>query len=349
MLLTLLYSYEYDTSWFNYSCRAGYKYQEVAVSNQQIQKVKVKRLAHIGLWATDVLLQARFYHQVLGLDLRTTSDTPSDLDLEEANLFFALDDEPYCLGLFYDSRPVVNNGRKPVVRSPLHHLAFTVDTDAELAALAARLQMAGMEVVFGPREGELEQGDALWLRDPDGNRIAVTVATDELFPPIGTTYTRRSSLRPQVLQHIALNTPQLEEMVEFYTEALGFDISDWLLRERAWLRCNANHHTIMFTQGQPGIDHIGFTIADNNDIVRWADLLYQQEVQILWGPGRHGAGNDLFVRFANPDGTHIELSAGLQQYHDRDVTIAPRLWHTRTSALNLWGVMPSWLREEVQV
>src|SRR5690348_13525146 len=149
MLLTLLYSYEYDTSWFNYSCRAGYKYQEVAVSNQQIQKVKVKRLAHIGLWATDVLLQARFYHQVLGLDLRTTSDAPSDLDLEEANLFFALDDEPYCLGLFYDNRPVVNNGRRPVVRTPLHHLAFTVDTDAELAALAARLQMTGVEVVFG--------------------------------------------------------------------------------------------------------------------------------------------------------------------------------------------------------
>ncbi len=42
------------------------------MSEQQIQKVKVKRLAHVGLWATDVATQARFYRQVLGLDLRAT-------------------------------------------------------------------------------------------------------------------------------------------------------------------------------------------------------------------------------------------------------------------------------------
>src|SRR6266700_4777882 len=123
--LTLLYSYEYDNSRYNYMCCASHRYQEVAVSNQQIQKVKVKRLAHIGLWATDVPTQARFYHQVLGLDLRTASDNPSDLDLDEANLFFALDDEAYYLGLFHDNRPPMPNGRKPVIRTPLHHLAFT--------------------------------------------------------------------------------------------------------------------------------------------------------------------------------------------------------------------------------
>jgi catechol 2,3-dioxygenase-like lactoylglutathione lyase family enzyme len=322
------------------------------VSNQQIQKVKVKRLAHIGLWAMDVSAQARFYHQVLGLDLRTASDTPSDLDLDEANLFFALNNEPYCLGLFHDNRPLAQNGRKPVTRSPLHHLAFTVDTDAELAALAARLQMAGIEVTFGPREGELEQGDALWLQDPDGNRIAITVADDELLPTHSNashTRSRRTPLRPWGLQHISLHTPRLEEMVEFYTEALGFDISDWLLRESVWLRCNTDHHTITLTQGQQEIDHIGFAISNENDILRWADLLSQQQTAVLWGPGRHGAGNDLFVRFAHPDGLHIELSAGLQQYHDHDVTTPPRLWHTRSAALNLWGVMPLWLREEVQV
>ena len=105
----------------------------------------------------------------------------------------------------------------------------------------------------------------------------------------------------------------------------------------------------MLTQGQQEIDHIGFAISNENDILRWADLLSQQQTSVLWGPGRHGAGNDLFVRFAHPDGLQIELSAGLQQYHDHDVTTPPRLWHTRSAALNLWGVMPLWLREEVRV
>jgi len=320
------------------------------MSNQQIQKVKVKHLAHIGLWATDVPAQARFYHQVLGLDLRTTPDGPSqDWELDDAKAFLALGDEYHSLALFNETRALAGNSRSPASRSMLHHLSFTVDTDAELAALAARLKIVGVDLAFGPRDGDPEQGNSLWFNDPDGNRIEITVTPDELSPFPGTIKKRQTLLRPYALQHVALYTLHLEDMVEFYTEALGFDISDWLLRECAWLRCNHNHHTMMFTHGNPGIDHIGFTITDGTELLRWADYLSQHEIPILWGPGRHGAGNDLFVRFADTDGIHLELSAHLQQYHDRDVTIPPRLWHTRPVALNLWGSLPSWLREQVQV
>lgn len=321
------------------------------MSNQQIQKVKVKRLAHVGLWAADVSAQARFYHQVVGLHLRTTPDNPTDqeLELEDANAFLSVGDEFHSLGLFNDTRPATSNGRRPTPHLPLHHISFTVDTDAELAALAARLQISGVDLTLEPRDGDPDLGDTLWFSDPDGNRIEIAVAPDDMLTPPAPTRKGRAILRPYGLQHIALNTPRLEEMVEFYTESLGFDISDWLLRECAWLRCNNDHHTIMLSQGNPGIDHIGYTIADGTELLRWADHLSHQDVPILWGPGRHGAGDDLFLRFADPDGNHIELSAGLRQFHDRDVTTPPRLWHTRAVAFNLWGNLPSWLREEVQV
>jgi catechol-2,3-dioxygenase len=321
------------------------------VSNQQIQKVKVKRLAHVGLWAADVSAQARFYHQVVGLHLRTIPDNSADqeFELEEANTFLSLGDEFHSLGLFNDTRSTTSNGRKPVPHLPLHHISFTVDTDAELAALAARLQISGIDLTLEQRDGDPDLGDTLWFSDPDGNRIEIAVAPDDMITPPAATRGGRALMRPHALQHIALNTARLEEMVEFYTESLGFDISDWLLRECAWLRCNNDHHTIMLTQGNPGIDHIGYSIADGAELLRWADHLSRHEVPILWGPGRHGAGDDLFLRFADPGGNHIELSAGLQQFYDRDVTTPPRLWHTRSVALNLWGNLPSWLREEVQV
>ncbi len=320
------------------------------MSNQQIQKVKVKKLAHVGLWATDVPAQARFYRHVLGLDLRLPSDAEQDIELEEANVFLALGEEHHSLGLFNDTRPTTGNGRRPTVRTPLHHLSFELDTDAELAALAARLKMAGIDLTLGSRDGDPDLGDTLWFNDPDGNRIEISVTPDDyLLSTSYTTRVHRTLLRPCALQHIALYTQRLEEMVEFYTEALGFDISDWLLRESAWLRCNNNHHTIMFTQGKQGVDHVGYTIGDGLELLRWADQLSNLQVQVLWGPGRHGAGNDLFLRFADAEGVHIELSTEVQQYYDRDVTTPPRLWHTRAMALNLWGSMPSWLREEVQV
>jgi catechol-2,3-dioxygenase len=322
------------------------------MSEQQIQKVKVKRLSHVGLWSSDVAAQARFYRQVLGFDLRNTVDTISDQDveLENAKVFLSLGDEHHCLGLFNDTRTNAGNGRNPSQRTRLHHLSFELDTDAELAALAARLNQSGIELTLAERDGDPEMGDTLWFNDPDGNRIEISVAPDDSlanssFPASG----RRARLRPQRLQHIALQTPHLEQMVDFYTVALGFDISDWLLRESAWLRCNNDHHTVTLIQGNMDVDHVGYGVFSGPELLTWADHLSRYQTPVLWGPGRHGAGQDLFLRIADTEGVHIELSAELQQYYDRDVTTPPRLWHTRPMALNLWGSMPSWIREEVRV
>ncbi len=323
------------------------------MSDQQIQKVKVKHLARVGLWSTDVVTQARFYCQVLGLDLRATSEVMANHDPEmgEANMFLGLGEEQYCLGLYNDTRPTTGSGRNPVRYTSLHHLTFEVSTAAELAALAARLNLSDVEFTLGTSNDGLDMSDSLWFNDPDGNSIEIAVASDDLLLPSATITSprgRRNVLRPFGIQNIALYTPRLDMMVEFYTEALGFDISDWLLRERAWLRCNHNHHTLLFIQGESGVDHVSYNVADGVELLRWADYLSKYQMPILWGPGRHGAGNDLFLRFADPEGIHIELSAEMQQYYDEDVTIPPRLWHTRVMALNLWGAMPSWVREEAK-
>ncbi len=322
------------------------------MSEQQIQKVRVTRLAHVGLWAGDVAAQTRFYRQMLGFNLRATEIQAGDgeVEFEDANTFLSLGDEHHCLGLFNDTRGGIGNGYTPLNVSRLHHIAFEVDTDAELAALAARLNQSGVELKLKPRDGNPDSGDTLWFYDPDGNSIEISVTPDDsLALPPSSNEGRRARLRPYALQHLAIRTAHMETMVDFYTEALGFDISDWLLRESVWMRCNSDHHTLMLIQGKPDIDHIGFSIPAGGELLAWADYLSRQQRPILWGPGRHGAGNDLFLRFADSEGVHIELSAELQQYFDRDVTTPPRLWHSRPTALNLWGVMPSWVREEARV
>ena len=320
------------------------------MSEQQIQKVRVTRLAHVGLWASDVAAQTRFYRQVLGFNLRATEidSTDEELEFEDANTFLSLGDEHHCLGLFTDTREGMH-GSASLDDSRLHHIAFEIDSDAELAALAARLNRSGIELVLKPRDGNPDKGDTLWFSDPDGNAIEISVTPDDsLILSPTSNEGQRARLRPHALQHLAIRTTRLEAMVDFYTEALGFDISDWLLRECVWMRCNSDHHTLILMQGKPDIDHIGFSISAGAELLAWADYLSRQQRAILWGPGRHGAGNDLFLRFADAEGAHIELSAELQQYFDRDVTTPPRLWHSRSTALNLWGVMPSWVREEMQ-
>ena len=157
------------------------------MSEQQVQKVRVKRLAHVGLWATDVASQTRFYRQVLGFNLRATEikSPGEDVEFEDANTFLSLGDEHHCLGVFNDTRSTTSNGRSPVQHTHLHHIAFEVDTDAELAALAARLNQSGVELALQPRDGNPEIGDTLWFDDPDGNRIEISVTSDDslTLPP----------------------------------------------------------------------------------------------------------------------------------------------------------------------
>ena len=56
------------------------------------------------------------------------------------------------------------NGRAWLDNSRLHHIAFEIDTDAELAALAARLNRSGIELVLKPRDGNPDKGNTLWYR-----------------------------------------------------------------------------------------------------------------------------------------------------------------------------------------
>src|SRR5262249_2601515 len=155
------------------------------MSEQQIQKVKVKRLAHVGMWTTDVASQVRFYRQVMGYDLRVVErgSAGHELDLEDANVFLALGDEHHCLGLFSETPAAGTSSRATPQQTRLHHLAFELDTDADLAALAARLKQSNIELTLGERDGNVEAGDTLWFSDPDGNRIEISVTPDNTLAP----------------------------------------------------------------------------------------------------------------------------------------------------------------------
>ena len=64
------------------------------------------------------------------------------------------------------------------------------------------------------------------------------------------------------------------------------------------------------------------------------------DVAIWWGPGRHGAGNNLFFMVKDPDGNNIEISAELETLPKG----APgKRWPAGGRALNLWG--PGWVRD----
>ena len=63
------------------------------------------------------------------------------------------------------------------------------------------------------------------------------------------------------------------------------------------------------------------------------------DIKIVWGPGRHGPGNNLFFMVHDPDGNWVEIGAELEQLiKDKEIGI----WPHNKKSLNLWG--PGYLR-----
>ena len=141
------------------------------------------------------------------------------------------------------------------------------------------------------------------------------------------------------LQHITFTSSNLDNFVQFYVNKLGFKISDKVINKEGklttcFMRSNLEHHTVAcFLSNKSGLDHYSFEAGTWEWIKNWCDHFSKQNIQLIWGPGRHGPGNNLFAFIEDLDGNKIEISAELEMVHDRQI----KKWPHEPRTLNLWG------------
>ncbi|OUS80527.1 VOC family protein, partial [Rhodococcus sp. NCIMB 12038] len=118
-----------------------------------------------------------------------------------------------------------------------------------------------------------------------------------------------SILRPTKLGHIASFTPELPALQNFYQDLLGFRWSDTIGDFFVFLRCNSDHHAANFMASKSfqGMHHIAYEMRDLNHLQTMLDHLAHENYRLEWGPGRHGAGHNVFTYHKDPDGNTIEL------------------------------------------
>ncbi len=123
--------------------------------------------------------------------------------------------------------------------------------------------------------------------------------------------------------HVVLNVQDVERSARFYTELLGFEVSDVYPEEMVpggmvFLRCNTDHHGIALvgSSSTPSanveLNHLAFEVASLDDVVRARDHLRRHGVPIDF-EGRRRAGCQLAVEFRDPDNHRLEIYWGLDQ------------------------------------
>ncbi|OUR80773.1 hypothetical protein A9Q83_00030 [Alphaproteobacteria bacterium 46_93_T64] len=173
-------------------------------------------------------------------------------------------------------------------------------------------------------------GNAFAVVDPDGNKVCFGLNSGEKILQTG--------LRGR-LQHLTFATFDPDALVSFYHEKLGFRVTDRVFDEDGnltgcFMTSTHEHHTIAcFKSNRQGIDHHCHEVIEWDTIRDWCDHFAGQHIKLVWGPGRHGPGNNLFAFIEDPDGNMIEVSAELEMVHDRQV----KDWIQEPRTLNLWG------------
>jgi catechol-2,3-dioxygenase len=137
-------------------------------------------------------------------------------------------------------------------------------------------------------------------------------------------------LRPLKLGHVASYVPELSPAWDFWETTMGFRWSDLIGDFFVFMRCNADHHAInlMASAKFTGLHHVAFELRNFSHTKDAMDNLAKHDVRLEWGPGRHGAGHNVFTYHRDPDGNLVELFCELDVIHDEvSGTWEPRPWH----------------------
>jgi 2,3-dihydroxybiphenyl 1,2-dioxygenase len=202
---------------------------------------------------------------------------------------------------------------------------------AALDALAARLEQAEVEVVAEPQT----LADARRVRrlisfhDPAGNRLEAFYGAeiDETpFNPGRAISGFRTG--PLGLGHAVLTVENIDAVMPFYVDLLGFGLSDYMQKPfRAYFfHINARHHSLALIEtGRNGMHHLMVELFSLDDVGQSYDVALSEEGRIGVTLGRHT--NDFMTSFyaKSPSSFMIECGWGGRE-------IDPTTWRPQASA-----------------
>ena len=144
--------------------------------------------------------------------------------------------------------------------------------------------------------------------------------------------------RPEKFEHASVKVLRVRPLERFLQEGLGFRFSDRLGTTASWWHCDEDHHGVAIVRApRSELSHYAFTVEDLNAMGRVADRLkLHRDQRLIWGPSRHGPGNNQFMYFHDNDGAMIEICSDLAQMRDYQ----PRTWAGGLKPINQWGGRP---------
>jgi catechol 2,3-dioxygenase-like lactoylglutathione lyase family enzyme len=269
----------------------------------------VKRMAHVALCVPDLDASVAWATAVLGLRESERVDGRAYL----------------THGSCHHSLEYVASDR-----SALDHVAMEAHDDAALDALAAVLDEQGIAY---DETAERAVRRALRFRGGEGHLFEIFVGMDCDEPEF-----TQTGIPVRAFGHPTITCEDTLQARHMFEDVLDFrlsdEIGDGLL---FFLRCNVEHHGMGIQRGRPGLNHYAWRVDSLSELGLLGDALAEHGGRFIWGPGRHGAGRNLFTYHFDPAGAVVEVYADMLHVDD-DATYVPGKWPLDDHrGQNLWG------------
>jgi catechol 2,3-dioxygenase-like lactoylglutathione lyase family enzyme len=274
----------------------------------------IRGVRSVELAASNLDEAARFYEEVWGL-------APVATARNDSRYFRGTIGHHHVLGLHSGAQPA------------LIRIVFDVADRSGVDALHAKIAAAGGKPGTPAKLAAPGGGYGFGCKDPEGRNLAFVCEA------AGHADTAENADRPRKITHVNLNVRDFDASLAFFTGVLGFRVIDdnaplW------FLHCaNTDHHSIVLARtGLPTLNHIAFELPDLDSVMRGIGRMKDNGYPVEWGPGRHGAGNNVFGYFCGPDEVPLEYTAEVTQIDDSYVPRGSDYWKFPPNRSDQWGI-----------
>ncbi|TSD40376.1 glyoxalase [Rhodococcus sp. KBS0724] len=292
----------------------------------------ISALGYIGIGAKSLDDWQEFSSEVLGLQ------TVREKDADGVDTLFLRMDQRH-------HRIAVREGD-----DSLSYVGWEVATEKDLDSQADALKQAGVTVTEEPDLAVIRQVQRLIrCEDPAGFQTEIyfgpATTRAKFISPTGVSFvTRGPDGRDLGLGHIVLVAPNMDELIQFYIDLLGFQVSDYMTFpgiKITFTHVNPRHHSLAFGPAPEGrgayLDHIMLEVNDLDGVGRALDMVRTRELSLTASLGRHTNDEMLSFYVQSPSGIGIEYGTAGKLIDDATWTVSnwdsSEFWgHDRSNA-----------------
>ena len=222
----------------------------------------------------------------------------------------------------------------------LGHVGWRASSQAALERRVAKLEQMGAGA--GWTESEAGYGPAYTYRTPDGHvqhlfwEVERAVIPEDQRSPLLNRPQKRplTSVPARRIDHVNLMASDVASVRKFYQEAHGTRLREALVMNDgtefgAWLsHSNINHDVALAKDGTGSkgrLHHVAFWYGFLQHLSDMAGVFREQGIQIVAGPGMHGATQGSFLYCFEPGGNRVEM-LGNSGYLTLEPDWEPVIW-----------------------